>query len=218
MSPLEQRIATVLRRYLGEILTHSILTLSLSWSQVDVLSPSEEGRAKLLAELSKGVKLYVQGTDRQRECLRAIGAALALAVVPSRPPVEDQLRIPVTREADIVVARASGRELCRRLGFSAAAQIKVATAISELARNIVQYAGAGEISLTSLPTNPPALEIVARDDGPGIASVEQVMSNDYRSRSGMGIGLKGVKKLMDECEIRSSAGRGTVVTARKMRV
>jgi serine/threonine-protein kinase RsbT len=218
MSQLEQRIAAVLRRYLSEILTHSVLSLSVSWSHVDVLAPTDEGRESLLAELTKGIRLYVQGEERQRECLRSVRAALALSAPPSTPPAEDRLRIPVLQEGDIVVARASGRELCRRLGFSPAAQIKVATAISELARNIVQYAGSGEVVLTALPTDPPGLEIVARDEGPGIASVDHVMSNDYRSRSGMGIGLKGVRKLMDDCRIQSATGRGTVVTARKMRV
>jgi serine/threonine-protein kinase RsbT len=98
------------------------------------------------------------------------------------------------------------------LGFSVVGQTRVMTAVSELARNIVQYAGEGEIELS--PTSqPPGVEIVARDRGPGIPNLDRIMVGNYRSRLGMGLGLRGVKNLAERFDVRTEIGRGTLVSA-----
>lgn len=121
----------------------------------------------------------------------------------------------VTREGDVVTARNTGKDLCRDIGFPEVAYVKVATAISELARNILKYAGKGQIALRRLPGEREGIEIVASDQGPGIADVELVLSPKYRSKSGMGVGLRGTQRLMDHFDVKSQPGAGTTVTIRK---
>jgi serine/threonine-protein kinase RsbT len=123
--------------------------------------------------------------------------------------------IPIEREEDVVNARNAGRELSRALGFSEVGQTKMATAISELARNVVQYAGQGRVEIR--PFGEAGIEVVVADQGPGIADVGAVMAPGYRSRRGMGMGLRGTQRIVDEFHIVSAPGRGTTVTLRKRR-
>jgi serine/threonine-protein kinase RsbT len=129
--------------------------------------------------------------------------------------VSGDREIPILVEDDIVRARSAGRDLCRDLGFSEINQVKVATAISELARNIFQYAKTGLVVLRTLSGARAGIEIVASDQGPGITDVPLVLGGNYRSRTGMGKGLLGARRLMDHFEIDSGPGRGTKVTLRK---
>ena len=92
----------------------------------------------------------------------------------------------------------------------------MATAISELARNIVSYAGQGEIVLRATQNSgSPGVTVIARDDGPGIPSIEQALRDGYSTSGSLGLGLPGVRRLVDEFEIASEVGRGTTVTIRK---
>jgi serine/threonine-protein kinase RsbT len=104
------------------------------------------------------------------------------------------------------------------LGFSAVDLTMIATAISELARNIIMYAQRGVIELEIQHANGRAgIVVCARDDGPGIADIEQAMRIGYSSSGQLGLGLPGVRRLMDEMKVESKPGKGTVVTARKWR-
>ena len=94
-------------------------------------------------------------------------------------------------------------------------QTKVLTAVSELTRNMLQYAGGGELWLALLRGSVRGIEVSAVDRGPGIADIDLVMSASYRSRTGLGMGLKGVKRIMDDLDIRSGPHLGTRVTIRK---
>ena len=126
------------------------------------------------------------------------------------------VRVPVQSDIDIVAARQKGRALATRLGFSSSDATIVATAISELARNIVLYAKRGEIALTATTNGEHrGLIIVACDEGEGIADVRQAMQDGYSTSGRMGVGLPGVKRLMDDFEIASVVGKGTVVTVKK---
>jgi serine/threonine-protein kinase RsbT len=128
----------------------------------------------------------------------------------------DSLHIPILSDLDIVMARVEGRNMARDLGFGVIDQARIATAISELTRNIVLYAGTGAITLRPIETpQRRGLEIVCADTGPGITDVNLVMREGYSSRRGLGMGLPGTRRLMDEFEIRSKSGEGTVITARK---
>src|SRR5262245_5843653 len=121
-------------------------------------------------------------------------------------------RIPIDSETDIVAARAHGRTLAGELGFSSTEMTVVATAISEVARNIIQYAQRGEIELSRVRTNgKEGLMIVARDAGPGIQDISQALEPGYSSGNSLGLGLPGAKRLVDEFEIASEMGKGTTV-------
>ncbi len=126
-----------------------------------------------------------------------------------------QVVVPITSDLDIVAARQRGRVLALDLGYSATEATLVATAISELARNIVLYAKRGQIALTSANDGSRrGIVIVARDDGPGIADVSRVTVGGYSTSGGLGLGLSGVRRLMDEFEISSQVGKGTTVTVK----
>jgi len=128
----------------------------------------------------------------------------------------DEVRVPVESDTDIVTARQKGRALATRLGFSSGDATIVATAISELARNIVLYADHGEIVLKPVDhSTHVGLIITARDEGEGIPDIRQAMQDGYSTSGRLGVGLPGVKRLMDEFEIASEVGKGTVVTVKK---
>lgn len=121
----------------------------------------------------------------------------------------------IASAADIVNARQQGRAMAARIGFIGSDLTVIATAISELARNIVEYATHGEIVLSPAHKGGRVgIQIVARDQGPGIPDVAKALQDGYTTGKGLGIGLPGVRRLMDEFEIGSGAGNGTTVTVR----
>jgi len=118
--------------------------------------------------------------------------------------------------ADIVAARQEGRLLASKLGFSASELTVIATAISEVARNIVEHAGHGEIRLSLCRENGRAgICVVASDEGPGIPDVGRALRDGYSTHKGLGLGLPGARRLMDDFEVVSKVGHGTIVTMRK---
>jgi len=124
--------------------------------------------------------------------------------------------MPLITEADIVAARQRGRALALGIGFSPGDATLIATAISELARNIVTYAKRGEIRLIPIELNGKrGLTVVAKDEGAGIPDIRQALQDGYSTAGRLGLGLPGVKRLMDEMEIVSEVGVGTTVTAKK---
>ena len=124
--------------------------------------------------------------------------------------------IPVTGDADIVTARARAKDVAAALGFSRTDQTLIATAVSEVARNIVVYAGTGEVALRAKRGDGRwGLVVVATDEGPGIPDVEQALADGYSTAGSLGVGLPGSRRLMDSLEINSEAGRGTTVTMLK---
>jgi serine/threonine-protein kinase RsbT len=132
--------------------------------------------------------------------------------------MEDEVRVPITTDADLVIARAEGRAMAERLGFPRPDPTLIATAISEVARNIVVHVGRGEIVLRPFEeAGRYGVVVIARDDGPGIRDVEAAVRDDYSGRGGLGLGLPGARRLMDDFEIDSSADSGTTVTMKKWR-
>lgn len=124
--------------------------------------------------------------------------------------------IRISSDADLVTARQAGRSLAQEAGFSGTDLTVIATAISELARNIVVYAKQGEILLSVLRQgNREGIQVIARDNGPGIADVRQAMQVGYSTGNSLGLGLPGAKRLMDELHVESQVGKGTTVVARK---
>ncbi len=141
----------------------------------------------------------------------------------SRSSVGQELaddHIEIAGDDDIVVARQQARQAARGLGFGAVDQSRIATAVSELTRNVVRYAtdGRGEVRIRTVSSERgTGLEIVVSDRGPGIVDVEEAMRAGFTSGPGLGLGLPGTSRLMDEMQIDSALGRGTVVTIRKWR-
>jgi len=122
----------------------------------------------------------------------------------------------ISSDFDLVRAREQGRVLAGELGFTQSDLTLVATAISELARNIVRYARRGEIVLRQAEDGGvPGIVIIARDEGPGIPDVNRAMEPGYSTAGGLGLGLPGVRRIMDKFEIVSEVNRGTVVTVTK---
>jgi RNA polymerase sigma factor (sigma-70 family) len=131
---------------------------------------------------------------------------------------DGEVRIPIQTDADVVTARKQGRELATRAGFSATELTIIATAISEIARNIVMFAERGEIIVSLVGENSrQGVTVVARDSGPGIPDLERALQDGYSGYGGMGLGLPGSRRLMDEFEITSEVDRGTTVTMTKWR-
>lgn len=133
--------------------------------------------------------------------------------------METETQIEIRSATDIVTARQRGRALALELGFNGADVTLIAAAISEVARNIVDHAKKGEIVMSGVNTNhsngKKGVQIIARDEGPGIRDVAQAMQYGYSTRKGLGVGLPGAKWLMDEFDIASEIGRGTTITMKK---
>lgn len=131
-------------------------------------------------------------------------------------PLEGEVRI--ASESDLVGARKAVRGAADSLGFGVTDVTRIVTAASELTRNIFRYAGAGVMRWRRLENGATTgLELTFADEGPGIPNVERAMQAGFSTSGGLGLGLPGAKRLMDEMEVASEAGRGTTVTVRKWR-
>lgn len=178
-------------------------------------------QAELPSDRCRPVLLALSGGDRRRQ--REVGAARHLLECDlcarlSGPLMErgqqrdDEVRIPINVDADIVVARQTVRELATRAGFTATDLTLVATAVSEIARNIVRFASQGEVVVEVVDEPRRGIQVVARDTGPGIDDIQQAMADGFSTYHGLGLGLPGARRLMDEFAVVSEPGRGTTVT------
>jgi RNA polymerase sigma factor (sigma-70 family) len=179
--------------------------------------PTDRCRPVLLA-LSSGDRRRQREADVGRHLLECdFCARLSEPLVRRGQPRDDEVRVPIRADADIVAARQAARELASRVGFSPTELTLIATAVSEIARNIVRFAAPGEIVVEMLDEPRPGVQVVARDTGPGIPDVAQALEDGYSTYEGLGLGLPGARRLMDEFEIVSETARGTTVTMRKWR-
>ena len=127
--------------------------------------------------------------------------------------MSEAYRVAITTDADVVTARQRARSMGGELGFTSTDLTLLATAISEVARNITAYAGEGELRLRIVrATNGrQGIEVVASDEGPGIANVELALQDGYTTGGGLGLGLPGARRLVDEFELQTAPGEGTTV-------
>ena len=122
-------------------------------------------------------------------------------------------RIEIVEHEDIVKVRAAVKEAAVKMGFSSVDQVRLVTAASELARNIKLYADRGSVELRQVDSEGRSgLRLCFEDSGPGITDLDQAMSDGYTTSRGMGKGLPGSRRLVDDFEIRSEAGKGTIIT------
>jgi serine/threonine-protein kinase RsbT len=177
--------------------------------------PTERCRPVLLA-LSGGDRRRQREVDAGRHLLECeLCARLSQPLMERGTPRDDLICIPIRSDGDIVAARQAGRELAARLGFSRTELTIIATAVSEVARNIVRFADAGEIVVELIELPRSGVQVTARDTGPGIPDVEKALKDGYSTYNGLGLGLPGARRLMDEFAIVSESGRGTTVTMTK---
>ena len=128
----------------------------------------------------------------------------------------NDIRVPINSASDIVTARQQGRALALKVGFEGGDVTLIAAAISEVARNIVDHAKSGEITMETVQASGRSgIKIIASDQGPGIRDVAQAMQYGYSTRRGLGVGLPGAKWLMDDFDIATKLGKGTKVTMKK---
>jgi RNA polymerase sigma factor (sigma-70 family) len=183
----------------------------------DAEPPTDSCRPVLFA-LSVGDRRRQREVDAARHLLECdLCAELSLPLMGRRQKSEDEAQVPIKADADIVLARRSARELASRVGFSSTDQTLIATAVSEIARNIVRFAGHGEVYIELVQEPRPGLRVVARDTGPGIADVQRALEDGYSTYDGLGLGLPGARRLMDEFSVVSEPRRGTTVTMTKWR-
>lgn len=121
----------------------------------------------------------------------------------------------VKNEYDIISVRGFGRNIAAQLGFGVVDQCRITTAISELARNIVVHGGGGSVTIKTIQNDKKGIEITCKDKGPGIRDIELALKGGFSTVGGLGIGLSGAKRLMDEFQITSFKGKGTTVMIRK---
>ena len=134
----------------------------------------------------------------------------------SREAVATEARVLVESDRDIVTARQQGRVMAAQLGFSPGTATLIATAISELARNILLYASHGEVTMRTIENNGSrGITVEARDDGPGIPQPGRALEDGFSTSGRLGLGLPGVKRLMDEFRLETSPGRGTRIVVHK---
>jgi RNA polymerase sigma factor (sigma-70 family) len=179
--------------------------------------PTDRCRPVLLA-ISGGDRRRQREVDAARHLLECASCArLSEPLMGRGRSRDDEVRVAVRSDADVVAARQAARELAGRLGFSATEQTEIATAVSEVVRNIVRFAEAGSVLLELVDQPPRGIRITARDSGPGIEDVAQALSDGYSTYQGLGLGLPGARRLMDEFAVVSERGRGTTVTMTKWR-
>jgi serine/threonine-protein kinase RsbT len=177
--------------------------------------PTDRCRPVLLA-LSGGDRRRQREVDAARHLLECdLCARLSEPLLERGQQRDDEVRIPVHIDADIVAARQTVRGLATQVGFTATDLTLIATAVSEVARNIVRFASQGEVVVEVVAEPRPGIQVIARDTGPGIADVEQAMADGFSTYHGLGLGLPGARRLMDEFAVVSEPGRGTTVTMTK---
>ncbi len=199
--------------YVSSITADSILKAALRRAGVAAGDLDERGIDEaVVREIGRGLSLFLSSEADLRESLAKLSALVTPRVGASgRAPIT----IDILTETSIVDARLQARASARGLGFDRTDQARITTVVSELARNIFSYAGTGRIVLSELGAPRAGLGIVATDAGPGIPNLSQILVGNYRSRTGMGLGILACKRLMDAFEITSAAGKGTTVRLAK---
>ena len=214
MNRIEKKLLTTLERFLTETAARSLVSLSVTTADMNIDAMEPGDNLRLLRELENLVRLCIKNPAEQKHCVHALSDILRPLkgkTMPTHTPAE----VPIVTESDVVTARSLGRDMGKKVGFSPADQIKLATAVSELARNIVQYGGRGKIVISILNGAKPGLEVHARDDGPAADHVDFVFSEQFRSKIGMGRGLTKTQSLVDDLDIKTTGSNVTEVTARK---
>ena len=235
MKTVESEIGAILTGTISVITQRSIFNRLGSLASLPIGQLTAQDRLAVMRELENSVRLFARNNSAEliAACSRALadsGLPAALTAAAGRGgngasaaaaggnggAVKPMSKLfDIEQEKDIASARLEAWSEAVRIGLSKFASVKVATAVSELARNIVFYAGKGKVELRAVKDDKGAsLHIVASDQGPGItpAKLDEIWGGTYKSQRGMGKGLVAVKKLVDEFHLDTAPGRGTTVT------
>lgn len=212
-----ERVLDVLRRHLSAINAMAVMRVAEQRSGIDSGNVQESDLPRLVGLVKSGLPMFIGTEAALARCLASLDEMTASKSAVGGHGPSPLLRLEVMTENDVVAARMAGRRAALDIGFTESEQVRIATAISELARNIVSYAKRGSIEIRKLDGAELGIEIVARDNGPGIAKLDAILAGQYKSKLGMGLGLRGTKKLMDEMHVETALGIGTTVRVRKYR-
>ena len=233
---LSQEVLRILRLHLSPINATSALKVAEQHVGVQPGALKTEHLAETIETITKGLPFFLGNPKVLAACiddLQKLSAPPEQSVGPSEKTPSSQrgpdsvtkrltdkatsvIRLTIANDEDVIVARKRSALVSAELGFTALEQVKISTVVSELARNIVCYAKTGTLEITKL-ASPIGIEIVARDHGPGIANLDLVLSGRYRSKQGMGMGLRGTKNLVDSMDIQTAVGAGTTITVVRYR-
>jgi serine/threonine-protein kinase RsbT len=241
MSPSERcdALSGALAEYFSASLAQLFVRTTLQRLSIDPAELSAAQLPRVVRLLADFLPSYISDPSRRQQCLASLLALVPEAgAEPSRvgplptgpsgaPPGQRSRRppklsaepsrtkvLPVESAEDVVAACDAVRELARRVGFPQLVETKIATAVAELARNLQLYAKGGEVQMVTIGEPPRGVEVVALDKGPGIPNLDHVLNGKYRSKTGMGMGMRGARRLMDTFEVSTSSA-GTRVVVRK---
>lgn len=210
----------------GSIVARSIVNFAASHVGGDLDAGGSKEITAFMEQVDAGLRAFLADRSLAESILKNVGQALGvtaqvggiaptLLAAAAASAVEQVERIvPIREEYDIVIARGECKTLCAKAGFTSLEQVKIATVVSELARNIVQYAGTGEVRIATVALPRPGIEIEASDRGKGIPNIDAILGGEYESKTGMGVGILGARRLMDEFKL-DTGPTGTRIRARK---
>jgi serine/threonine-protein kinase RsbT len=201
-----QSLLTTLERYISRMNARALLNQAVAEAGGSLTRPRPEEFGPVSASLRRSVPLFVKEELRER-AIDEIMAACGIKTAATR-----NFKAEITAERDIVGARSEARRICEEFGCSGFAVQRVTTVVSELARNIVSYTEGGSIELEVRNEGGRRMRITALDRGKGIPNLDEILSGKYRSRTGMGKGILGVKRLGDSFQIETGAN-GTKIEA-----
>lgn len=201
MHPQYQSLLAILERHVSRVNAQGLLKRAIDEVGGSTTRPTAEELAKVGTFLRNGIGLFVTDSVRM-EMSHAILQACGNELAPSAKT------IPIRAESDVSIARSEARRLCETLGTTGFTVQKITTIVSELARNIVSYTDGGSIEINPRTDGIRRVQMLASDRGKGIANLEEVLSGSYKSRTGLGRGILGVRKLADRFDIETGE-RGT---------
>jgi serine/threonine-protein kinase RsbT len=214
-----EQVLTIIGRHLSGVTARAVLDISLRRQRLTEATLDQSGLTQpLLTELRCGLGAFFASATARHDCVQQLESLLPrrATLVPSLTPSASAgpITIQILDDTSVVEARFHARLVATQVGFDPTDQTRIATAVSELARNIQRYAGTGTVELAPLRTPRPGIRVVARDHGPGITHLDEILAGEYASKTGLGLGIRGCRQLMDEFTVQTSP-EGTVITLHK---
>lgn len=214
---LDKRVREILEKYVDKDAAEAVVRLAyyrIGKRITDSLSLAET--KDFFERIGVISRIYITGKDPRAAFAVEISAlqGVGRASVPAAS-VSAEALVLIKEEVDIVLARKKAKELCAALHFDHTNEIKIVTAVSEVARNIFRYAGSGSLLLRTISGQRQGIMIEADDNGPGILNIESILAGNYVSKTGMGRGICGCRNLMDEFDIKTAVGYGTHIKMKK---
>lgn len=211
------KVQACLRLHLSRISANLVLGRACTRCGIVPRNIDTNHLVRLIAEIEPLLGSYLSRFEIRETLkkLHAVNNQRAVGASHGTAAQGEELHIEIEREEHIDAARTAALRLCRDGGLGHVDAVKVATVVSELARNICQYAGQGVVTLIPLERPRPGIRVIAADQGPGIPHLDAVVDGSWRSKTGMGLGLVGSRRLMSTFDIQTTPGEGTRITTEK---